>query len=94
MPANVRHLTARHCKRNSLAGIGSTAVKSERCRDGDALPALWRALQFIEEPGPGKFPVAHDALRRDLQNIGGLLDTQAAEKTQLNHLFLVRIELP
>ncbi len=52
-----------------------------------------RSLELPEQPGFGKLPVAHDGLGRDLEHVGGFLDAQAAEETQLHHLALALVHL-
>src|ERR1051325_1936787 len=42
------------------------------------------ALQFLEQPGFGKRPLAFDGLRRNIHPGGGLVDRQAPEKTELD----------
>jgi hypothetical protein len=42
------------------------------------------AAQFERQPRPRELPVAHDALRGDLQHRGGFLDRQPAEEPQLD----------
>src|SRR5579863_10553224 len=41
--------------------------------------------QLADEPGPGQFPVAHDALGRNLQDLGRFFHAQAAKKAQFDH---------
>src|SRR5260370_23873198 len=48
---------------------------------------------LLSQPGPGKRPVTHDRARGDFQHLGGLVDTQAAKKAQLDNPALTRIDL-
>ena len=50
------------------------------------------ATELAHEPSLGELPIAHHALRRDLQHLGGLLHAQAAEEAQLDDFGLARIE--
>src|SRR5688572_3005889 len=43
------------------------------------------AGQFTHQPCLSQFPVAHYALRGNVQSFGGFLHAQAAEETQLDH---------
>jgi len=58
-------------------------------------PSVRRAIRapanLSPQPGFGQLPVAHDALRRDLQHLGGLLHAKPAEKAHLDHLRLARV---
>jgi hypothetical protein len=42
------------------------------------------ASEFDEKPSPGHLPVAHDALRRDLQHFRRFLDAQSSEESELD----------
>ena len=45
------------------------------------------------EPCFGQDPVTHNGLPRDAEDLGGLVDAQSAEVTQLDHLALARVHL-
>ena len=44
------------------------------------------ATHLAGEPGSCQFPVTHDGLRRHVEGLRGLLDTETAEEAQFDHL--------
>ena len=51
------------------------------------------ARQLSRQPRARQFPVAHHALRRNLQHFAGLLDSESPEEPQLDHLRAAGINL-
>jgi len=50
-------------------------------------------LSWLNPPRPGDFPVAHDSLRRDLEDFRRLLDAQSREKSQFHDLAPLRVDV-
>jgi len=48
---------------------------------------------LVIEPGFGCYPIARHGCGRNVESLAGLFNGQAAEKAQLNHARLLRIEL-
>src|SRR4029450_11772942 len=52
-----------------------------------------RIAQFALDPRTGEVPIADDCVRRDAQDFGDLLDSQAAEEAQFEHSTLALVHL-
>jgi plastocyanin len=48
--------------------------------------------KLAEQPRPRQRPVAHDGVARDVEHVGNLFDTKAAEEAELDHLAASGIE--
>src|SRR5256885_540956 len=53
-----------------------------------------RAVEFPQQPAARHAPVAGDGVNRDVEDLRGFFDAEAAEEPQLDHLDLARIERP
>src|SRR5215831_15051607 len=51
-----------------------------------------RASHFLCQPDPSEPPIAHHRLRRDVEHLRGLFDTEPAKKAQFHHPGLSRID--
>ena len=48
-------------------------------------------MQFPLEPRLGQSPIAQDGLRRDLEDVRGLVDAESAKETQLDYAALAGV---
>ena len=66
--------------------------RSEGASSSLVIPSRVTARQFLQQPHLRGLPLAHDRLRRDLQHLRGLLDTQSAKESHLDDATLARID--
>src|SRR5690349_9467254 len=59
----------------------------------DLAPLVRLSCEFALKPRSGKLPIAHHALRRNLENLRRLLHAQTTEEPQLDYPRLPRIDL-
>src|SRR5208337_3106670 len=89
--ASAPHALCKYAARCAASCSSAEWYNCSRRRARSASIVLFSA-HAAQQPGLGESPVAFDGFRGYLQRLCGLLNFESAEKTQLHHLTLPRIQ--